>query len=137
MTVGDLTWLVEVVVPERDYTQQIDAEARVALGLGILALVVAAAGGVAVARWIASPLRELADVARRIRHGQLDVTIAPRSRDQIGVLARAMGGMGPAVAHPDFVPETLGRYVSPELAERALRDPGALRPGGEGREVAM
>ena len=137
MTVGDLTWLVEVVVPERDYTQQIDAEARVALGLGILALVVAAAGGVAVARWIASPLRELADVARRIRHGQLDVTIAPRSRDEIGVLARAMGDMVHALRDRDFVRETFGRYVSPELAERALRDRGALRLGGEVREVAM
>src|SRR5262249_57695564 len=63
MTVGDLTWLVEVVVPERDYTQQIDAEARVALGLGILALVVAAAGGVSVARWIAGPLPQLAPPA--------------------------------------------------------------------------
>jgi len=137
MTVGDLTWLVEVVVPERDYTQQIDAEARVALGLGILALVVAAAGGVAVARWIARPLRELADVARRIRHGQLDVTIAPRSRDEIGVLARAMGDMVHALRDRDFVRETFGRYVSPELAERALRDRGALRLGGEVREVAM
>src|SRR5207302_43335 len=82
---------------------------------------------VAVARWIASPLRELADVARRIRHGQLDVTIAPRSRDEIGVLARAMGDMVHALRDRDFVRETFGRYVSPELAERALRDRGALR----------
>jgi len=92
---------------------------------------------VAVARWIASPLRELADVARRIRHGQLDVTIAPRSRDEIGVLARAMGDMVHALRDRDFVRETFGRYVSPELAERALRDRGALRLGGEVREVAM
>ena len=137
LSVGDLNWLVEVVVPERDYTQQIDAEARIALGLGILALVVAAAGGVAVARWIARPLRELADVARRIRHGQLDVTIAPRSRDEIGVLTRAMGDMVHALRDRDFIRETFGRYVSPELAERALRDRDALRLGGEVREVAM
>src|SRR5262249_59131267 len=83
------------------------------------------------------PVREVADGARRIRHGQLDVTIAPRSRDEIGVLARAMGDMVHALRDRDFVRETFGRYVSPELAERALRDRDALRLGGEVREVAM
>src|SRR2546425_10347845 len=65
LSVGDLNWLVEVVVPERDYTQQIDAEARIALGLGILALVVAAARGGAGGRWSARPPRGLAGVGRR------------------------------------------------------------------------
>lgn len=137
LRVGDLRWLVEVVVPERDYTEQVDAEARLSVALGILAIVIAIAGGVAVAGWIARPLRELADLARRIRHGQLDVTVVPRSRDEIGVLARAMRDMVQALRDRDFIRETFGRYVSPELAERALRDRDAVQLGGEVREVAM
>jgi class 3 adenylate cyclase len=137
LTVGDLRWLVEVVVPERDYTEQIDAEARLAVLLGTLALGVALAGGIAVAGWIARPLRELAQLARRIRHGQLDVTAVPRSRDEIGVLTRAMNDMAAALRDRDFVRETFGRYVSPELAAQALRDRDALQLGGELREVAM
>jgi class 3 adenylate cyclase len=137
LAAGDLKWLVEVVVPERDYTEQIDAEGRLAILLGLLALGVALVGGIAVASWIAHPLRELAQLARRIRNGQLDVTAVPRSRDEIGVLAVAMNDMARALRDRDFVRETLGRYVSPELAVQLLRDREALQLGGEVRDVAM
>jgi adenylate cyclase len=137
LAVGDLKWFVEVVVPERDYTEQIDAEARLAVLLGALALGLALVGGVVVAGWIARPLRELAQLAQRIRQGQLDVTALPRSRDEIGVLTRAMNDMIRALRDRDFVRATLGRYVSPELAQQVLRDREALQMGGEVREVAM
>ena len=137
ISVGDLHWVVEVVVPTADYTEQIDAQARAAFGFGALALVIAVAGGVMVARWIARPLRELAGYARRIRRGQLEVTVAPRSRDEFGVLARAMGDMVQALRDRDFIQETFGRDVSPELAEQCLRNRNALQLGGEIREVAM
>jgi adenylate cyclase len=65
------------------------------------------------------------------------VTAVPRSRDEIGVLARAMNDMAGALRDRDFIRETLGRYVSPELAEQVLRDRHALQMGGEVREVAM
>ena len=39
LTIANLRWLVEVVVPERDYTAHVDAEGRLAIGLGVLALV--------------------------------------------------------------------------------------------------
>jgi sigma-B regulation protein RsbU (phosphoserine phosphatase) len=137
LQVGNLRWLVDVVVPEGDYTDRVDAQARVFLLLGVAALLVASAGGVLLARWIARPLRELAELARRIRHGELDVTATPRSRDEIGVLTRAMGEMARALRDRDFIRVTFGRYVSPELAERALRDRQTLELGGELREVAM
>jgi sigma-B regulation protein RsbU (phosphoserine phosphatase) len=99
---------------------------------------VALAGGISLAGWIARPLRELAQLARRIRHGHLDVPAAPpRSHDEIGVLTRAMNDMVQALRDRDFIRETLGRYVSPELAAQALRDRAALQLGGELREVAM
>ena len=137
LPVGDLKWLVEVVVPERDYTEQIDAQARLNVLLGALALGVALIGGIALAGWIAQPLRELAQLARRIRQGHLDVTAVPRSRDEIGVLTRAMNDMARALRDRDFIRETLGRYVSPELAQEVLRDREAVQMGGEVREVAM
>ena len=134
---GDLHWLVDVVVPEGDFTDRIDAQAREFVVLGVVALLIAAAGGGLLARWIAQPLRELAQLARRIRQGQLDVTATPRSRDEIGVLTRAMGDKVRALRDRDFIRTTFGRYVSPELAERALRDRQTLQLGGELREVTM
>jgi HAMP domain-containing protein len=113
LAVGDLKWLVAVVVPERDYTEQIDAQARLNVLLGALALGVALIGGIALAAWIAQPLRELAQLARRIRQGHLDVAAVPRSHDEIGVLTRAMNDMARALRDRDFIRETFGRYVSP------------------------
>ncbi len=137
LPVGGLGWFAEVVVPERDYTAQVDAQARRILLLGLVALAVALAAGVVTARWIARPLRELAALARRVRRGQLDVPLLPRSRDEIGVLTRAIGDMVRALRDRDFVRDALGRYVSPEVARRCLSDPDALRLGGEVREVVI
>ena len=137
IAIGEKQWLVQVVAPEKDWTEHADAQARQVLVLGLIALVVALAGGVAVARWIARPLGQLAEQARRIRQGDLDVTLVPTSRDEIGVLTRAMNDMVRALRDRNFVREALGRYVSPELAERCLRDRNALRLGGELRQVAI
>jgi class 3 adenylate cyclase len=135
--VGTRQWITAVVVPERDYTAAIDAQAWRAAGLGLLALAAAIAGGIVLVRWIAAPLRELGDQARRIREGDLDVTIVPRSRDEIGTLARTMADMVQGLRDRDFIRDVLGRYVSPELAEQCVRDKNALRLGGELRTVSI
>ena len=137
LTAGSLSWVVEVLVPERDYTEHADAQARVTIVLGIVALVLALAGGIVVVRWIAQPLRALAWEAGRIRQGHLDVRLLPRSRDELGVLTRAMIDMARTLRDRDFIRETLGRYVSPELAEQCLRNRGAVRLGGELRRVTI
>ena len=137
LLVGGLRWLVDVVVPEGDFTDVIDAQARQVMLLALAALAIAALGGVLLASWIARPLRELAQLALRIRRGQLDVAVVPRSRDEIGVLTLAMTDMVAALRDRDFIRETFGRYVSPELAERALRDRATLQLGGEVCEVSM
>jgi sigma-B regulation protein RsbU (phosphoserine phosphatase) len=135
--IGIRQWIAAVVVPELDYTAEIDAQARRTGALSLLALLVAIAGGVALARWIAQPLRELGAQARRIREGDLDVAIVPRSRDEIGTLARTMAEMVQGLRDRDFIRDVLGRYVSPELADQALKDRNALRLGGEMRMVTI
>jgi|GEM_PF-6190144 len=45
---------------------------------------------VAFTRSVTRPLAELADSAQRIAHGDLGVTIAPTSRDEVGLLASAL-----------------------------------------------
>ena len=135
--VGDLAWLVEVVVPESDYTTAIDASTRRAVGFGMLGLLLAVGGGFVTARWIARPLGALAEAARRIRRGNLDVPPLPATRDEIGVLGRAMSDMADALRDRELVRSVLGRFVNPELAERVLRDRDALRLGGELRDVTV
>jgi class 3 adenylate cyclase len=137
LRLGDHHWLVEVVVPESDYTEAANRGARRAVVLGAIAVMLALVGGIGVAAWIARPLRALAEQARRIRHGDLDVSFTYGTRDEIGVLTRAMRDMVAALRDRDFVREALGRYVSPEVAERFIRDREALRLGGELRQVTI
>ena len=137
LEVGEMGWLVEVVVPESDYTTSVDASARRTFLFGLGALVLAIAGGVVTAGWIARPLGVLAEAARRIRRGNLDMPRLPTTRDEIGTLGRAMVDMVQALRDREFVRGVLGRFVNPELAERVLQDRQALRLGGELRDVTV
>lgn len=77
--------------------QRMDAEIRkTRLELGALTLVTLLAGGVAaavMARRIARPMRELAEVAAAISRGDLAQRIEPSTADEIGRLAAAFNHM--------------------------------------------
>jgi class 3 adenylate cyclase len=136
-TVGQREWRVAVLVPESDFMAAIDAQGRQAALLGAVALMVAAGAGIALSRWISRPLRALGAQARRISVGDLDVSIVPDSRDEIGTLAQTMADMVKGLRDRDFIRDVLGRYVNPELAEQCLRDREAVRLGGELRTVSI
>jgi class 3 adenylate cyclase len=135
--VGERRWRLAVHVPERDFTAGIDAEARRAALLAGVGLVVSAGAGVALARWIASPLRALGVQAQRVRDGDLAVDIVAESRDEIGTLAHAMADMVQGLRDRDFIRDVLGRYVSPDVATQCLTDRDKLQLGGELRTVSI
>jgi adenylate cyclase len=134
---GRREWRVAVIVPERDLTEQIDAQARRTAALGGAALMLAGGAGIVLSRWIARPLRALSAQAQRVRDGDLDVRIVPDSRDEIGALARTLGDMVQGLRDRDFIRGVLGRYVSPDVAQRCLEDREALRLGGDLRTVSI
>jgi adenylate cyclase len=136
-TVGGHEWQAAVLVPERDLTATIDAQAGRAAVLGGLGLLLAAGGGVALSRWIARPLRSLGAQAQRVRDGDLSVRVVPDSRDEIGTLARAMAEMIQGLRDRDFIRDVLGRYVSPDIAAQCLRDRESVKLGGELRTVSI
>ncbi len=60
-----------------------------------------------------------------------------RSRDEVGHLTRAVNEMLEGLRQRDFIRDTLGRYVSPEVARTLLELPEGLSLGGEKREVTI
>jgi len=134
---GDASWLVAVVVPESDFMAGIRAQQRQALVLGILALMVSLAAGALTGRWIARPLVELTRKARRVRRGDLEVEFEAASSDEIGTLTLALADMVQALRDRQFIQGVLGRYTTPELAERCLADPEALELGGRLQTVTV
>jgi two-component system phosphate regulon sensor histidine kinase PhoR len=65
---------------------------RLALALG-LAFLVAVALGMVIARSLTRPLSDMAEVARKLAAGVLGQRVPTASRDEIGVLARALNDM--------------------------------------------
>jgi len=104
----------------------------------IVGLAVALVGGLVFARSIARPVENVARVAQEVGKGNLEVEVERvRSGDEIGQLALRMNEMIRGLRERDFIRDTFGRYVSPEVAKKVLTDPSALHPGGELRKVTI
>ncbi len=102
--------------------------------LGALAALIL---GVFVARRVAGPITALTETAARVQAGDLDVALPVRSRDEVGRLTRAFNDMVEGLRQRDFIRDTFGRYVSPEVAQALLASPEAQRLGGEKRDVTV
>jgi sigma-B regulation protein RsbU (phosphoserine phosphatase) len=137
LAVGENPWRIVVSVPERDYTEPVDAVTRRTLLLSLLGLGLVATGGVLAARRLAWPLRRLAAHALRIGRRRRDAIGASHPRDEIGALAHSLRHAARTARERALVSDLLGRYVNPELAERWLAERRAPRLGGEQREVVI
>jgi adenylate cyclase len=70
---------------------------------------------------ISKPLRVLTDAAKQIEEGQFDITLEPKTRDEIGALTLSFDRMAGALG-------IFGRFTNREIAVRAMR--GEIKPGG-------
>ncbi|MDR1901278.1 MAG: HAMP domain-containing protein, partial [Treponema sp.] len=70
---------------------------------------------------ISGPLRALMIAAEQIEGGQFEVSLQPRTRDEIGALTVSFDRMSKALG-------IFGRFTNREIAVRAMR--GEIKPGG-------
>ncbi len=134
----ELDW---ALVVERSEADAYRAVARMNRSLGMAVLVglgLAVLGAAFLAVKISRPVEQVADVARAVGQGDLDVEAnEPRRRDEIAELAVEINRMIRGLKERDLIRDTFGRYVSPEVAQQVLADPANLRPGGEVRTVTI
>ena len=107
------------------------------LGTSLLGAVVAVGLGIVVARRITGPVSALTRGVARVAGGDLSQPIPVRSEDEVGQLTRAFNDMLDGLRQRDFIRDTFGRYVSPEIAKTLLESHDGLRLGGEKREVTI
>ncbi|MGK7913982.1 MAG: ATP-binding protein [Prochloraceae cyanobacterium] len=88
-----LDWLIIVTIPETDFTQRIQANTRITIGLCLVALIVATGSSILTARWITRPLLLLNQAAKDIAKGQWNKTIQIDRSDEVGELAQSFNQM--------------------------------------------
>src|SRR5262245_19287815 len=93
--------------------------------------------GLVMARRLTRPISALTRGVARVAEGDLSQALPVRSRDEVGVLTRAFNGMLEGLRQRDFIRNTFGRYVSPEVVKTLLESPEGLRFGGEKRVVTI
>src|SRR6266850_3129050 len=119
------------------YLARLAAVRNTIVGASLLGALAALILGVIVARRVAGPITALTETAARVQAGDLSVALPVRSRDEVGRLTRAFNEMIEGLRQRDFIRNTFGRYVSPEVARELLASPEAQRLGGEKREVTV
>ena len=119
------------------YLDRLDEVRTQILQAAALAAVCAALAGLLLARRLTRPIIALTAGVSRVAGGDLSQSLQIRSRDEVGQLTDAFNGMLEGLRQRDFIRDTFGRYVSPEVAKTLLDSPEGLRLGGEKREVTI
>lgn len=88
-----LDWLVVVVVPEKDFMAQIDANTNLTIILCSLALLVSIAISIALARWITRPILRLNRAAKEIARGDFNQTLKIFPSNELGELNNSFNQM--------------------------------------------
>ncbi len=112
-----LDWLIVVVVPESDFTKEIDANTQTTIWLCLAALGVALVIGILTSRWVTNPIWRLNTAAKNIAKGEWDKTVESERSDELGELAKAFNSMAQQLQQ-SF--ETLEHRVQERTAELAV-----------------
>lgn len=92
-----LDWRIVVMVPESDFTAQIEENTRNTLLLCVLALSVASLLGMVTARWIAQPILQINKAAGAIATGQLDQQVPSSNIRELATLSASFNHMAEQV----------------------------------------
>jgi adenylate cyclase len=87
------------------------------------------------AKTISEPIRELKLAADRIKSGDYETRLTPRSGDEVGALTQAFNDMAVGLEEREKLKGALGKFVNPEIAEKAMK--GELKLGGERRVATI
>jgi adenylate cyclase len=82
-------------------------------------------------------IRRIAGKAALVGQGDYGEPLPVASRDEIGQLTASFNDMVSGLKERDFISNTFGRYVDPDIARELLSRPEASRMGGEKREVVI
>jgi len=80
---------------------------------------------------------KISDAAKQVAIGDYVSPLPITSSDEIGQLKTSFNTMVEGLKERDFIRDTFGRYMDPEIARELMKHPEAGRLGGEKRKVAI
>ena len=104
-----------------------------------LLLVIAFAITISLSKLILNPLSRLKKAAERIKNGDYKTRAGVVTADEFGILADSFNDMADSLAEKEFMRDTFGKVVDPEVRDYLMKENflegGAL--GGETRRVSV
>ena len=84
---------------------------------------------------ITRPVKELVVASNEIEHGNFDLDIKPRTRDEIGLLTSSFVQMGKGLAEREKLMVSFSKFTNKTIAQKAAS--GELTLGGENRDAKI
>jgi methyl-accepting chemotaxis protein len=116
-----LDWLIVVVLPQSDFTAQIESNTRTTVLLCLAALGVAIAVSILTSRWITRPIEQLNRASRAIAAGELDQSVQVEGVDELSELANSFNQMAAQLRDSFSALETTNNtlaHTNQELEQR-------------------
>ncbi|MCC6620991.1 MAG: adenylate/guanylate cyclase domain-containing protein [Deltaproteobacteria bacterium] len=101
------------------------------------AFLVLALMALVVGRRVRGPIEAINRSASKIATGDFEHLIPIERHDEFGLMSHHFNTIAQSLKERDFLRDTFGRYVSPDIARRVLQDRSAAMLGGEEREVTV
>lgn len=108
---------------------------RLSLAVSAAALLLGLVASVLLTRGLTRPVGELTGAMRTVKTGDLAVRIRPRTRDEVGQLARSFSAMIDELVQKEQILATFGKYVDPRVVDHLVA--AAAAPGGAGEKQVM
>ena len=84
---------------------------------------------------ITNPIKELVGAAGQIEKGQFELSIKPRTRDEIGLLTESFVQMGKGLSEREKLMVSFSKFTNKTIAQKAAS--GQLSLGGENRDATI
>lgn len=124
----------------RDTAAQAKAEERRAIQLNWIITAIATALGLifawAISRSLVDSVKRLLGGTREVEHGNLDVEIHVKTRDELAMLANSFNHMVIGLKEKEHIRETFGKYVDPRVV-RGLLENRLPAEGGQSQVMSV
>ena len=109
--------------------------------VSVLLMVIAFVITLSLSRLILNPLKSLTEASKRIQKGDYKSRVGIVTSDELGELADSFNDMADSLAEKEFMRDTFGKVVDPEVRDYLMSGAGKASLGqtlgGENREVTV